>query len=477
MLNILTVFISVAVVQSAPTAAVSFVKDVAPIIVRRCTGCHGEKINLGGYRADTFRNMFKPGVSGLTSVEPGRPEGSNLLRLVTTKIEQVRMPKSDSALTTTQVGLIKRWILEGAKLDSGNPNTLLRSLAGARVHPAAPTSYSKPLPVTALSFVPNSNSIAVSGYNEVTIWDTVTGKMIRRIGNLPHWIKAIQFTKDGSKMVVAGGTPGEYGEVAVIDMVSGKRMAVLGVMSDAAFSLALSADNRYAAAGFADATVQVYDLQKLELRWSTRVQSDWITGLSFSKDGRFVVSGSRDTTVKVLEVATGELFATYAGHNRQIGKYRGQFPVFSAMFDSTSGDAFSAGAGEWIQRWNPEKAKAEAGDAGDMEERFAKAGHARYLEHGLLDAVYSMHLRNGKIYATSLQGAISIIDPQGMVPFRVLVPTVESSFVSAMPEDGSKIVTGAFSGTLRIYDSSSGARISQFVAQPGQSTGIKTTRR
>ena len=34
------------------TADVSFVHDIAPILLKRCTGCHGERINLAVCRRD-----------------------------------------------------------------------------------------------------------------------------------------------------------------------------------------------------------------------------------------------------------------------------------------------------------------------------------------------------------------------------------------------------------------------------------------
>ena len=57
-------------------ADVSFVREIAPIILKRCVGCHGDKINLGGYRANTFEFMMKRTASGAQPVKPGDPEKS-----------------------------------------------------------------------------------------------------------------------------------------------------------------------------------------------------------------------------------------------------------------------------------------------------------------------------------------------------------------------------------------------------------------
>ena len=202
---------------------VSFSKEIAPIIQRRCAGCHGERTNLGDWRAHTFAALMKPGASGAAMVVPGKPEASEFYKRVAHKDPELRMPKSDDALSMQQLALVKRWIAEGAKFDGGNKAALLKTLLGPRVHPAAPASYRTPVPVLALAFVPGGKQIVVGGYNEVTLWDAETGKLVRRIGGLPQRIQSLQVSKDGKTLLVGGGIPGEYGEVALVELATGKR--------------------------------------------------------------------------------------------------------------------------------------------------------------------------------------------------------------------------------------------------------------
>ena len=82
---------------------VSFSKEIAPIIQRRCVGCHGERTNLGEWRAHTFAALLKSGASGKAMIVPGKPEASELYRRILTKDEDMRMPKSDDALDARQL--------------------------------------------------------------------------------------------------------------------------------------------------------------------------------------------------------------------------------------------------------------------------------------------------------------------------------------------------------------------------------------
>ena len=161
------------------SAQVSFKKDIAPILLRRCAGCHGERTNLGGWRAHTFAALTKTGSSGAKPLVPGKPEASELYRRLVAKDESVRMPKSDDPLAPEQLSLVKRWIAEGAKFDGGSATALLKTLLGPRVHPAAPVAYRTPVPVLSVVFAPGAKTVVVGGYNEVTVWDATSGALLR----------------------------------------------------------------------------------------------------------------------------------------------------------------------------------------------------------------------------------------------------------------------------------------------------------
>ena len=119
-------------------AQVSFVRQVAPILNGRCIGCHGERTNLGRYRAQTFQNLMKSGTSGKAAIVAGKPEKSKLYQLVSSHSLSDRMPKGDDPLPKQQIQLIRSWIAEGAKFDGADPTAPLKSLFGHRVHPASP---------------------------------------------------------------------------------------------------------------------------------------------------------------------------------------------------------------------------------------------------------------------------------------------------------------------------------------------------
>jgi hypothetical protein len=91
---------------------VDFVRDVEPLLRKRCSGCHGAAQQLSGLRLDRKADALRGGYSGAVIV-PGNAQGSRLLRLVTAA-EGVKMPPAGARLTAGEVDLLRRWIDAGA---------------------------------------------------------------------------------------------------------------------------------------------------------------------------------------------------------------------------------------------------------------------------------------------------------------------------------------------------------------------------
>lgn len=465
-ISILTLALVSFCLSTSARADTGFSREVAPILVKRCIACHGERVGQGGWRAHNYQFLMKAGASGQASVVAGSPERSRVFRLITEKNPQFRMPKGDDPLPPAEIASLKKWIAEGAKFDGPDPSVSIKSLLGARQHPAAPSAYRLPAPVLALAFVPGRPEIAVGGYNEVTFWNAVTGALVRRIGHLPQRIQAIAFHPDGKRMLVAGGTPGEYGEVSLVELTSGRR-TVLDTFTDIVLCAAFSADGSRVAAGCSDASVRTYDLAANKPTWSARVHSDWVTSIGFSADGRFVASGSKDLTVKVYDAATGVLFTTYNGHNKQYGKYKGQFPVFAVRFEPDAPLAISAGAGPTIQIWDPVKAAQENGTAADMEERFAKESHARHIEHGFKQEVFALALRNGRLFAASGDGTVKQFDLATGKEVQVYKGLTDWVFALDVDPAGRRVAAGCYDGEIRVWNTVTGVCETRFVNNPG----------
>src|SRR4029077_10216456 len=127
---------------------------------------------------------------------------------------------------------------------------------------------------------------------------------------------------------------------------------------------------------------------------------------------------SRDCTVKVLAADTGKLFTTFNGHQMQYGEEVGRFEVNDVAFATEGPLAFSLGKGRSVRVWEPEKAQSESGDARDMEERFRKATHAKFLRHDSKRPAFKIALGGGQAFFATGDGPVKQFDATTLQPTR-----------------------------------------------------------
>ncbi|MDB5348711.1 MAG: Planctomycete cytochrome [Schlesneria sp.] len=113
--------------KASGKGSVSFARDVAPIFVDKCIGCHTDGDAKGGLRLDTYAAMEKGGGRGALAI-PGNAQASNLIQKLVTPNAQQRMPKGGEALKDKEIQTITTWVNEGAKFDGADKNAELATL-------------------------------------------------------------------------------------------------------------------------------------------------------------------------------------------------------------------------------------------------------------------------------------------------------------------------------------------------------------
>jgi mono/diheme cytochrome c family protein len=112
----------------AAGAAPDFSREVRPLLEQHCFKCHGPEKQKGGLRYDTKEGAFKAGESGEKAIIPGHASESRLIKLVSSKDDDERMPSKGDPLSAAQIDLLKRWIDAGAEW----PEALAQTRGAAR---------------------------------------------------------------------------------------------------------------------------------------------------------------------------------------------------------------------------------------------------------------------------------------------------------------------------------------------------------
>ncbi len=104
-------------VFAADGEAVSFDRDIRPILSNHCYACHGpdEKRRKGGLRLDSRAGAFAARDDGPV-IAPGDPDGSELIQRVTSDDAEERMPPASAGrpLSGEQIATLRRWVRQGA---------------------------------------------------------------------------------------------------------------------------------------------------------------------------------------------------------------------------------------------------------------------------------------------------------------------------------------------------------------------------
>lgn len=287
--------------EPAPTAGkpVSYSRDVRPVFVQHCQGCHQPAKAQGGYVMTDFASVLKPGESDKPAIVPGKPAESYLIEQITAHGDAAaEMPKGRDALKTPDVELITRWIKEGAADDT--PATV----RGATYDSDNPPVYAAAPVVTSLAFSPDGGLLAVTGYHEILLHKSDGSGLAGRLVGVSERVQSLAFSPDGKKLAAAAGSPGRFGEVQVWDVA--KRRLTLSVPAtfDTVYGVSWSPDGSLIGFGCADNTVRAVDARTGKQVLYMGTHADWVLDTVFSQDGQHIVSVSRDMSLKLTEVPT-----------------------------------------------------------------------------------------------------------------------------------------------------------------------------
>jgi WD40 repeat protein len=440
-----------AAVLAAPPAPLSFIRDVAPILRENCFACHDAKKKAGKYDMTTFARLMAGGANG-EMIVPGKPADSECYTLIVTA-EQRRMPPRDKgeAVAKEKAEIVRRWIAEGAKLDSEiQPDSdITRELRKRWTPPSPPETYSVPAPVTAMAFSPDGQTLITSGQYELLIWDAAGGKLKQRLRTRAERAYGLAFLKDGT-LAVAGGRPGQEGDVRIyaidpkpsLDGVNDRSILkrIVFDMDDAVLCLALSDDGKLLAAGGTDRTVRIWDAATGRLHTTIENHSDWVLGVAFA--GPVLLSAGRDKTAKAWDLKANESTTTFPEH---------QNIVYSVAGRADGGVAVSVGADRQVRSWKP------GGEGKGMR----SGGHGDEV----LKVIYDNSSKTA--YTAAANGEVRSWDVENkLAAGKKFEGLTDAIYSLALSPDGTRLAAGGYDGKVAIWDAKSGKMIHSFVAVP-----------
>ncbi len=94
---------------------VDFSTTVKPIINKNCISCHGGVKQQGGFSLLFREEALAKTKSGKPAIIPGNAAGSEMIRRLTLKDPEERMPYQHPPLTKDEIEVLRQWVNQGAK--------------------------------------------------------------------------------------------------------------------------------------------------------------------------------------------------------------------------------------------------------------------------------------------------------------------------------------------------------------------------
>ena len=160
-----------------------------------------------------------------------------------------------------------------------------------------------------------------------------------------------------NRIAVAGGRPGQEGDVRIYDLaapaaatengvarlngVSDPHVLIAHLMDtdDSMLCLAVSPDRKMLAAAGCDKLIRVWrlapDAASAQLEQTIDVHSDWVLGVAFSPDGQRLATASRDKSCKLWDLTKRESLQSFSEHSA---------PAFGVALSRDGKSGFSVGA-------------------------------------------------------------------------------------------------------------------------------------
>jgi len=436
--------------QSAPAAEVkpvSFAHDILPLFQASCAGCHQPGKLKGGLDLTTYEGVLKGGKKG-ASFKAGDPGHSFIIEQISG--DPPEMPNKGDPLSKGEIGLVARWIKEGAKNDSV---TIAALPSGAMPGPtplATAPVYGVPPVITAMAYSPDGQTIAVAGYYEVLLHKTDgSGVAARLVGGSPR-IMSLTYSGDGKRLAVAGGAPAQFGNVQVWDLQEKKLAGNWKVSTDTVFGINFNAAGDQLAFGSPDKSARVLNSADGKEVLRLDQHTDWCLGALFTVDGKRLLSCSRDQSMKLSNVANGQFIddvnnplepiMCFARHPKEdVVAYGGAMGTVRT-YKISDNQARTAGRNDTNQ-------------LKEFERQPASVHAIAWNAEGTQIAVGSEN--DAKVY-----------DAKSGAKVATLAGHEGGIFAIAFSPDGKKVATGGYDGMVRIFELPGGKLKGAFVPVP-----------
>ncbi len=332
----------------AAAPPVVFSRQVLPLLHSQCFSCHGGANPASGYSLESRDRMLAGGRHG-AAIQVGKGAQSSLVLYMTGELKP-KMPPN-GAIDLEKIAVIRRWIDEGAKVD-----TMILTAPATRTKIPAPllkasaSAQNLPAPVTALAYAPDGRHLAAGGYRCVRLIDPATGEITRTIPGPSGQVQALAWSSDGKLLAAGGGVPGRAGEIVLFDTATWKPLRSLTDHTEVVYAAAFRPGTHELATGSLDKTARIWNADTGQTTHLIKDHAEAVFGVAYSPDGRLLATASGDRSAKLFQTTDYKRVGSLTAH---------QDAVTHVAFNQNGTLLATASADRQIRIWKVEIGKME----------------------------------------------------------------------------------------------------------------------
>lgn len=317
--------------KTADGTNIVYSKQIAPLLRTYCVGCHSRVNSEGGVSLQAPDDILRGGEHG-DVLDRQKPVDSRLLAVLVSSDDDHMPPKEEPQPTEAELGLLKQWIEAGAPFDS-------RAAMLPELPKVAPVKAGRS---TVFAMQIDSQHRQLMGLFRRAELRGESGDLLWSLDLPDGKVNDVLFSKDGSKALLATGTPGLSGRAVEVSLTSPTIQKEYAGHDDILYAAAWSPDETIVATAGYDRRIRLFKAATGEVIRELNGHNGAVFDLQFNADGSLLASASADATVKIWKVSTGERLDTLSQPLAE---------QYAVAFSPDDRFIYAAGADSRIRQW------------------------------------------------------------------------------------------------------------------------------
>jgi WD40 repeat protein len=282
------------------------------------------------------------------------------------------------------------------------------------------------------------------GPGAVRVWDSQTGRLLRRLGDPAQQVMAVAFSPDSRRVASAGASASGRGAIHLWDVATGAPAWSADDHSTEALAVAFAPDGSLLATAATDGLITLRDPLTGSVVRNLEGHEGGATSVGFSGDGAIVCAGDADEGAYVWEVRTSRLIRTIRSTRSHELAFQGHERLITSVALNAEGGTLVTCSSSESQEFGDRHVRVWDTHTGELEREFFRPQNA-----GRFVALSP----DGTVLATSGSGkAIALWNMKTGRLLGELVGHPHPPQSAAFSADGRLLVSGADYRTAMVWE-------------------------